>query len=146
VDVIATLGVNPTLGREDEQADPGAAAALEVVAGPSTKVTLQQLNVLAKNGTIYILRTDVATAEKLSELTALGGQFTLVLRADEDDRTAETDGSTIDSLIEEFGFPLPGPVESEAGNRPSAEETPAPEEVPAAEGTPGAEPSPTAAP
>ncbi|HEX2221027.1 MAG TPA: SAF domain-containing protein, partial [Candidatus Limnocylindria bacterium] len=47
VDVIATLGVNPTLGREDEQADPGAAAALEVVAGPSTKVTLQQLNVLA---------------------------------------------------------------------------------------------------
>jgi hypothetical protein len=45
--------------------------------------------------------------------------FTLVLRPDEDDREAQTEGSTIDSLIEEFDFPVPiSPVleERAAGN------------------------------
>jgi hypothetical protein len=35
----------------------------------------------------------------------------MVLRPAEDDRTAETDGSTIDRLVEEFGFPVPEPFE-----------------------------------
>lgn len=81
----------------------------EFVPGPSTKVTLQQMTILARNGAIYILRADLATAEKVAELTAAGGQFTMVLRAEQDDRTATTDGSTIDSLIDEFSFPVPRP-------------------------------------
>jgi hypothetical protein len=28
-----------------------------------------------------------------------------------DDRTAETEGSTIDRLVEEYGFPVPRPVQ-----------------------------------
>jgi hypothetical protein len=81
-------------------------------------VTLQSITILARNGALYILRTDLATAEKITELTAAGGQFTFVLRADLDDRTATTDGSTIDRLIDEFGFPVPRPPdfsESSAG-------------------------------
>ena len=56
---------------------------------------------------MYILRTDLATSEKITELTAAGSTFTMVLRPDQDDRTAETEGSTIDRLVEEYGFPVP---------------------------------------
>ena len=115
VDLIVTMALNPSEGSGPEtDAEPA-----QFVAGPSTKVTLQQIPILARNGEIYILRTDVATAEKIAELTAAGGVFTMALRPAEDDRTADTEGSTIDRLIEEFGFPVPVPPEFEersAGN------------------------------
>ena len=106
IDLIVTMAINPADG------STGTADA-QFVAGPSTKVTLQRMTILARNGDIYILRADVATAEKIAELTAAGGVFTMVLRPDEDDRTAETEGSTMDRLIEEFDFPVPVPPQFE---------------------------------
>jgi Flp pilus assembly protein CpaB len=104
VDLIVTLAINPELGPSPS---PAGSPAQVVIPGPSTKVTFQMLTILARNGSIYILRTDLATAEKISELTAAGGQFTLVLRPDEDGRTATTLGSTFDALLHEFNFPVP---------------------------------------
>ena len=112
VDLIATLTVTPA---EDAEAAPAAddeepapdPVGPTLVAGPSTKTTLQRMDILSRNGTLYILRTDLATAEKITELQAAGAQFTFVLRATEDDRTAETEGSTLDRLLEEFEFPAP---------------------------------------
>jgi Flp pilus assembly protein CpaB len=106
VDLIVTMAINPEIGQTAEQAQQTQA---DYIPGPSTKVTLQSLSILARNGGLYILRTDLATAEKITELTAAGGQFTLVLRPDVDDRTASTEGSTIDTLIDEYGFPVPLP-------------------------------------
>jgi Flp pilus assembly protein CpaB len=106
VDLIVTMAINPEIGQTAEEAEQTQA---EFIPGPSTKVTLQSLTILARNGGLYILRTDLATAEKITELTAAGGQFTFVLRPDVDDRTAETEGSTIDRLIDEYGFPVPVP-------------------------------------
>ena len=106
VDLIVTMAINPEIGQTAEEAERTQA---EFIPGPSTKVTLQSLTILARNGGLYILRTDLATAEKITELTAAGGQFTFVLRPDVDDRTAETEGSTIDRLIDEYGFPVPVP-------------------------------------
>ncbi|HET9878973.1 MAG TPA: RcpC/CpaB family pilus assembly protein [Candidatus Limnocylindria bacterium] len=116
VDLIVTMAMNPDLGQTAEEAE---VTQSEFVPGPSTKVTLQQMTILARNGSIYILRADLATAEKIAELTAAGGQFTMVLRPDPDDRTAETDGSTIDSLIDEFQFPVPRPpvIDEQAATR-----------------------------
>jgi Flp pilus assembly protein CpaB len=108
VDLIVTMAINPEIGQTAAEAEQTQA---EFIPGPSTKVTLQSLSILARNGGLYILRTDLATAEKITELTAAGGQFTLVLRPDVDDRTASTDGSTIDMLIDEYGFPVPLPPE-----------------------------------
>jgi Flp pilus assembly protein CpaB len=105
VDLIATLTVTPAAEQTD--APDGEAHANQPVAGPSTKTTLQQIDILSRVGSLYILRTDLATAEKITELTATGAQYTFVLRADEDDRTAETEGSTLDRLLEEYGFPAP---------------------------------------
>ncbi|MGQ0607856.1 MAG: Flp pilus assembly protein CpaB [Chloroflexota bacterium] len=112
VDLIATLTVTPV--PNDTGGEPpadGETQAGQPVAGPSTKTTLQQIDILSRNGTLYILRTDLGTAEKITELTAAGAQFTFVLRADADDRTAETEGSTLDRLLEEYGFPAPEAAE-----------------------------------
>ena len=106
VDLIVTLAINPELGPSPS---PASSPAQAVIPGPSTKMTFHMLTILARNGAIYILRADLATAEKISELTAAGGQFTLVLRPDEDSRTATTQGSTFDALLQEFGFPVPRP-------------------------------------
>ena len=106
VDLIVTMAINPEIGQTAEQAEQTQS---EIIPGPSTKVTLQSMTILARNGGLYILRTDLATAEKVAELTAAGGQFTFVLRPDVDDRLATTAGSTIDTLIDEFGFPVPKP-------------------------------------
>ena len=106
VDMIVTMAINPEVGQTAEDAQTTQA---QYIPGPSTKVTLQALTILARNGGLYILRTDLATAEKVAELAAAGGQFTLALRPDEDGRTATTEGSTIDTLIDEYGFPVPQP-------------------------------------
>ena len=106
IDLIVTMAINPEVGLDPEDADAQEARFLP---GPSTKVTLQAMTILARNGSLYILRTDVETAEKIAELTAAGGVFTMALRPEEDDRMADTDGSTIDMLIDEFGFPIPEP-------------------------------------
>jgi Flp pilus assembly protein CpaB len=106
VDLIVTMAINPEVGQSAEDAE---VTQSEFVPGPSTKVTLQQMTILARNGAVYILRSDLVTSEKIAELTAAGGLFTMVLRPEQDDRTAETDGSTIDSLIDEFRFPVPRP-------------------------------------
>jgi Flp pilus assembly protein CpaB len=105
VDLLVTMPINPLAGQDAQAVDP--AAPVEFLAGPSTKVTLQSLWILARDGDVYILRTDLATSEKITELTAAGGVFTMVLRPDQDDRIAETEGSTIDRLVEEYGFPVP---------------------------------------
>lgn len=107
VDLIATMPMNPQIGQAPGQAPAASPAAY--LPGPSTKVTLQGVTILSRNGTIYILRADLPTAEKVTEITAAGGTFTMVLRPDEDERTATTAGSTLDSLIKEFGFPVPRP-------------------------------------
>lgn len=106
VDLIVTMAINPEIGQTAEEAEQTQA---QYIPGPSTKVTLQSLTILARSGGLYILRTDLETAEKITELTAAGGQFTFVLRPDIDDRTATTEGSTIDRLIDEYGFPVPLP-------------------------------------
>jgi Flp pilus assembly protein CpaB len=120
VDLIATLNVTPvedptTTPAEGEEGEEGEEPAPEdegnMVAGPSTKTTLQRLDILSRTGSLYILRTDLATAEKITELQAAGAQFTFVLRATEDERTAETEGSTLDRILEEFGFPAPEEAE-----------------------------------
>jgi Flp pilus assembly protein CpaB len=112
VDLIVTMPLNPEAGEEapaDEDADDEAA----IMSGPSTKVTLQSLPILFRDGDIYILRADLGTAEKIAELVASGGHFTFVLRPEEDERTADTEGSTIDQLVEEYGFPLPRAIEED---------------------------------
>lgn len=126
VDLIVTMSINPQIGEppgdagapadgDEEPAEGEEATEAQFVPGPSTKVTLQKLTILARNGSVYILRADLATAEKITELVAAGGQFTFVLRPDVDDRVAVTEGSTLDRLIDEFDWPIPRRPQLEEG-------------------------------
>ncbi len=116
VDVVATVPIPAPA--EAAPAEGEEAVASNLTAGPSTKVTLQNITVLSRAADIYILQVDLEMAEQIAEITAAGGTFTLVLRPDADTRTAETDGSTLDELVDEFGFRIPR-VPSESGSTPT---------------------------
>ena len=138
IDIVATITFNPQLAGEpasaetDDDATPAATDAA-FIPGPTTRTTLQNMTVLERNGAVYILRADLNTAEKLGELIAAGAQFMIVLRPEQDDRIATTEGSTLETLVDEFGFlppkappfdGTPGFDESEESTAPSA--TPSP--------------------
>ncbi len=57
VDLLVTMPINPLAGQAGQPVDP--ATPVEFLAGPSTKVTLQSLWILARDGDVYILRTDL---------------------------------------------------------------------------------------
>lgn len=144
IDLVATITFNPQLTGEQEATEADAAPAPEatgppLIPGPTTRTTLQNMTVLERNGVVYILRADLNTAEKLGELIAAGAQFMIVLRPEEDERMATTQGSTLETLVDEFGFlpPKAPPFDGEPGFRE-------PEASPGA--SPTASPSPSPAP
>ena len=92
-------------GADADGADGEASAAL--IPGPTTRTTLQNMTVLERNGAVYILRADLNTAEKIGQLIAAGAQFMMVLRPEQDERVAVTEGSTLETLVDEFGFVAP---------------------------------------
>ena len=76
----------------------------------STKVTYQDVTVLAKNGTFYVLKVDEKVAEEISHLQAAGNSsFSLALRPDGDRRKVDTAnyGKTTNRIIREHGLPIP---------------------------------------
>ena len=109
----------------------------------STKITYQNMIVLAKTGTSYIVKTTLAQAEEISHLVATGNaQFSLVMRPEADVRYADASklGETTNMIIERYGLPVP--VNYPAGNGPIA--TPAPTATPSAPAV--ASPGPSGSP
>jgi len=115
VDLFMTAQINVTVPLARAGAapapspQPGASTA-PYYTDKSTKITYQDLSILARNGTLYILRVDIAQAEEISHLQAAGNaQFSLVLRPDGDDRQVDTEklGETTNRIIEKYGLPIP---------------------------------------
>ena len=115
VDLVITAQINVTVPLAAAGAapapspQPGASTA-PYYTDKSTKITYQDLPILALNGTLYILRVDIAQAEEISHLQAAGNaQFSLVLRPDGDDRVVDTEklGETTNQIIEKYGLPIP---------------------------------------
>lgn len=61
------------------------------------RIVIQDISVLAKTLTVYTLRVDVATAERIAALQASGGSLQLLLRAPGDTRPAGTAGASFTS-------------------------------------------------
>lgn len=107
----------------------------------SSKVTYQDVLILAKSGTFYVIKANLALAEEISHLQATGtAQFSLALRPAEDVRVADVEdlGATTNALIERYGLPVPEVYPRGRGPVPTANAEPTP--VPSA-GTGGAAPS-----
>src|SRR5215212_872496 len=83
------------------------------------KITYQNMLVLAKTGTSYVVKTTLAQAEEITHLVATGNaQFSMVMRPEADVRFADASklGETTNLIIERYGLPIP--QNFPAGNGP----------------------------
>lgn len=134
-----------TLGPDGTYESVDTATAEGLLSGKSTKITLQDIEVLkaAPDDELYVLRVDLHQAEQIAHVIQLAPDaFTLVLRPDEDTRVADKlqYGVTTDRLIATYLFPVP-----QLGDLTLLEGIPQPTTVPASP-VPGGSPLPSGSP
>jgi len=119
VDVFITVTVNVP----QDVADGG-----KLYTDKSTKLTYQDVPILAKSGTFYIVRVTETMAEEISHLQASGtATFSLALRPPEDTRPVDVAGlgQTTNRIIDEYDLPIPETY-PRGGTLTPANATPAP--------------------
>jgi Flp pilus assembly protein CpaB len=110
----------------------------------STKITYQNMVILARRESFYVLRANLAVAEEIVHLQASGtAMFSLALRPAIDQRFADARGlgETTNRIIATYGIPIPKPIDGSGaigGGRPNPTPTPVPTSSPA----PSESPSP----
>jgi Flp pilus assembly protein CpaB len=121
VDVLVTTVVNPA----QPMIDSG-----EFIAERATKVTYQNMVILARDDAFYVLRATLPVAEEILHMQATGTvTFSLALRPDLDQRQVDVAGlgETMNLIIAKYGLPVPRPLG--VGPRPPAP-TPPPSPAP----------------
>src|SRR5829696_5045990 len=118
----------------------------------ATKITYQDMVILGRAGSQYILKTSLAVAEEINHMLAAGTvSFSAALRPDEDVRFVDVRnlGATTNRIIEKYGLPFPkiypAPSATIPPQPPVATPTPPPTPAPATP-DPGASPAASAAP
>jgi Flp pilus assembly protein CpaB len=141
VDVFVTASVNVLTNSEDGLGDNG------YYTDKATKLSYQNMLLLAKSGTYYVLKAPVDVAEEISHLQASGAAaFSLALRPDVDTRQVDASalGTTTNRVIIRYGLPIPVAFPPVSGPVPTPRPTPVATPLPS--GSPGASPSPSASP
>lgn len=138
VDVFLTASVNVPQSVLDEG---------QFYTDRSTKISYQNMEILSRQGTFYIVKATLAVAEEISHLQAAGNaQFSMALRPDADTRTLDLRalGATTNRIIERYGLPVP--ENYPAGDGPIASQPPIPDITPPPSVDPDTTPAPDAAP
>jgi Flp pilus assembly protein CpaB len=107
----------------------------------SSKVSYQDVIILARVGPSYVLKVTLAVAEEIAHLQAVGNvQFSLVLRPEIDVRIADASelGTTTNRFLERYGLPIPEVYPRRDEPLPTLPPLPSP--------TPQPTPAPTPAP
>jgi len=111
----------------------------------ATKITYQDVVILARAGTQYIIKASLPVAEEINHLLATGTvSFSAALRPDQDVRYIDVSklGATTNRILQKYGLPFPvvypGPSFKVPPQPPLQTPTPPPTQPPA--------PSPSAAP
>ncbi len=141
VDVFVTTSVNVLTSSESGLGEDG------YYTDKSTKLSYQNMLVLAKTGTFYVLKAPIDVAEEISHLQASGAAtFSLALRPDVDTRMVDASelGTTTNQVIIRYGLPIPVAFPPVSGPIPTPRPTPVPTASPSA--SPGASASPSASP
>jgi Flp pilus assembly protein CpaB len=109
----------------------------------STKITYQNVLILAREGPFYVIRATLPVAEEISHLMAVGSAtFSMALRPDTDLRPVDASrlGETTNKIIEKYGLPIPEPYPAGFGPvvtpAPTESPSPSPSPSPAASGSP----------
>jgi hypothetical protein len=140
VDVFVTASVNVLTNSEDGIGKDG------YYTDKSTKLSYQDMLILAKSGTFYVLKAPLDVAEEISHLEASGAAaFSLALRPDVDTRQADASalGTTTNKVIIRYGLPIPVAFPPVSGPIPVA---PRPSPSPSAAADASASPAPSASP
>jgi len=114
----------------------------------STKITYQDVPILARSGSFYIIRAALPIAEEIAHLQATGSAtFSFALRPVEDKRQvdASTLGQTTNRIILRYGLPIPEAILPAPGTTPAPTPTPAPSASPEASPAPSPSASASAA-
>jgi Flp pilus assembly protein CpaB len=115
----------------------------------SSKITYQNMVILARASQFYVVKATLAVAEEITHLQASGNaQFSMVLRPDADVRIldASTLGATTNRLIAKYGLPVPEVYPPGNGPLPTPLPAPSPTPVPSISPVPSGSPLPSAAP
>jgi Flp pilus assembly protein CpaB len=112
----------------------------------STKLSYQDMLILAKAGTFYVLKAPLDVAEEISHLQASGtAAFSLALRPEVDTRLVDASklGTTTNRVIIRYGLPIPIAFPPVVGPVPTPAPTPiaTPSPSPGASTAPGTSPS-----
>ena len=110
----------------------------------STKITYQNMLILAKSASFYIVKATLPVAEEITHLQASGNAaFSFALRPDADVRLLDASrlGETTNRIIAKYGLPIPEAFPPGNGPIPTPQPTPTPAPTP----TPGASGSPAPA-
>jgi Flp pilus assembly protein CpaB len=142
VDVFVTATVNVFTNSEDGLPKEG------WYTDKSTKLSYQDMLILAKAGTFYVLKAPLDVAEEISHLQASGtAAFSLALRPEVDTRQVDASslGTTTNQVIIRYGLPIPIAFPPAAGPVPTPAPTPVAPASPSPGGSaaPGASPSPS---
>ncbi|MDQ2965244.1 MAG: Flp pilus assembly protein CpaB [Chloroflexota bacterium] len=130
---------------------PEVAATGEFYSDRSTKITYQNMVILARRDAFYVLRANLAVAEEIVHLQASGtAMFSLALRPSVDQRVVDARGlgETTNRIIATYGLPIPEPINGTgaASGRPLPTPSPAPTPSPTPTPSSGSSPQPSASP
>jgi Flp pilus assembly protein CpaB len=140
VDVFVTASVNVLTSSETGIGEEG------YYSDKSTKISYQNMLILAKAGTFYVLKAPLDVAEEMSHLQAAGNaSFSLVLRPDIDTRQVDASslGTTTNEVIVRYGLPVPVVYPPFEGPLPTAAPTPVATASPTPSASADASPSPS---
>ena len=73
----------------------------------SAKIILERIPILARTASVYTIRVDALTAERIAYLQASGGQMSFLLRAPKDERASGSVGATFADIYENFDIKIP---------------------------------------
>jgi Flp pilus assembly protein CpaB len=120
VDVFVTASVNVLTNSDTGIGENG------YYTDKATKIAYQDMLILAKSGTFYVLKASLDVAEEISHLQASGSAtFSLALRPDIDTRQVDAGdlGTTTNEVIIRYGLPIPVVFPPFEGPIPTAEPT-----------------------
>lgn len=140
VDVFLTTSINVLTSSDVGIGDQG------YYSDKSTKISYQNMLILAKAGSFYILKAPIDVAEEISHLQASGASsFSFALRPDVDTRQVDASflGTTTNEVIIRYGLPIPVVYPSFEGPLPTPAPTPIATPGPTPTATPGTSPSPS---
>jgi Flp pilus assembly protein CpaB len=140
VDVFVTASVNVFNDSSEGLGEEG------YYTDKSTKLSYQNMLILAKTGTYYVLKAPLDVAEEISHLQASGAaSFSFALRPDVDTRQVDASslGTTTNRVIIRYGLPIPVAFPPAAGPVPTPKPTPVATPAPSVSPSESPAPSPS---